>query len=253
MWHRPDLLNRTANGLYAAGALLIAYGVLWTVVHLPWFAVRRIEVSGAVSHVTREQIQAIVNSEMKGTFFTLNLPHVRRAFEKLPWVREVNLRRRWPDRLEVNVLEHVPLARWGSGALVNTQGEIFHAASDGKLPVFIGPPGSSKEVAIQYEFFRRQLASLGATPAVVQLTPRRAWEVRVEGGPTIELGREDIEARFLRYVDAYERTVATLKRRIEYVDLRYANGFAVRIPELAGNHAQPPRGAVRMKGKARKT
>lgn len=152
MWHRPDLLNRTANGLYAAGALLIAYGVLWTVVHLPWFAVRRIEVSGAVSHVTREQIQAIVNSELKGTFFTLNLPHVRRAFEKLPWVREVKLRRHWPDQLEVSVLEHVPLARWGSGALVNTQGEIFHAAYDGKLPVFIGPPGSSKEVAIQYKF-----------------------------------------------------------------------------------------------------
>jgi cell division septal protein FtsQ len=54
-------------------------------------------------------------------------------------------------------------------------------------------------------------------------------------------------------VDAYDRTVATLKRRIEYVDLRYANGFAVRIPELAGNHAQPPRGAERTKGKARKT
>jgi cell division protein FtsQ len=136
---------------------------------------------------------------------------------------------------------------------VNTQGEIFHAAYDGKLPTFIGPPGTSKEVAIQYEFFRRQLASLGAAPAVVQLTPRWAWQVRVEGGPTIELGREDIESRFVRYVDAYDRTLATLKRRIDYVDLRYANGFAVRIPELAGNHAQPSRGTVRAKGKVKRT
>jgi cell division protein FtsQ len=189
---------------------------------------------------------------MHGTFFTLDLPRVRGAFEKLPWVREVKLRRHWPDRLEVSVTEHVALARWGTGALVNTHGEIFHAAYDGKLPTFIGPPGTSKEVAIQYEFFRRKLAPLGTAPTVVQLTPRKAWQVRLEGGPTIELGREDIEMRLARYVEAHERTVGTLNRRIEYVDLRYADGFAVRIPELKGWDTQPPRGAGRPKSKVKR-
>ncbi len=135
---------------------------------------------------------------------------------------------------------------------MNTHGEIFHAAYDGKLPTFIGPPGTSKEVAIQYQFFRRQLAPLGTPPVLVQLTPRRAWQVRMEGGPTIELGRDDIEIRLARYVDAHERTLGTLKRRIEYVDLRYANGFAVRIPELKGWDTQPPRGATRPKAKVRR-
>jgi cell division protein FtsQ len=253
MWDRPELLNRIANGLYALGGLAVAYGVLWIVVHMPWFALRHIEVNGSSTHVTREQIEAIVASEMHGTFFTLNLPQVRRAFEKLPWVREVTLRRHWPDRLEVAVTEHVPLARWGTVALVNTQGEIFHAAYDGNLPTFIGPPGTSKEVAIQYEFFRRQLAPLGTPPVLVQLTPRRAWQVRVEGGPTIELGRDDIENRLARFVDAHDRTLGTLKRRIDYVDLRYANGFAVRIPELKGWDTQPPRGAPRPKAKVKRT
>ena len=150
--------------------------------------------------MTRAQVETIVRNEMKGTFFTLNLPTVRRAFEKLPWVREVNLRRHWPARLEVTVIEHVPLARWGNVALVNTHGEVFQAAYDGKLPTFIGPPGTSKEIAIQYDFFRRNLAAIGATPVLVQLTPRRAWQVRLEGGPTLELGREDVEARLARFI-----------------------------------------------------
>jgi hypothetical protein len=71
-------------------------------------------------------------------------------------------------------------------------------------------------------------------PVMVQLTPRRAWQVKLDKGPTIELGREDIEARLARYIALHERTVGVLKRRIEYVDLRYANGFAVRIPGLKG-------------------
>ena len=242
MWDRPDLLNRLSNSLLALAALLAAYGAVWWAIRLPMFALREVYVIGDARHVTRAQIEAIANNELKGTFFTLNLPQVRRAFEKLPWVREVTLRRRWPARLEVSVIEHVPLARWGNHALVNTHGEVFQAAFDGKLPIFVGPAGTAKEITIQYDYFRRSLSALG-TPERVQLTPRRAWQVRLDGGPTLELGREDIEARLGRYVQVHERTVGALKRRVDYVDLRYANGFSVRIPELKGEHGDTARPA----------
>ncbi|MDB5862217.1 MAG: ftsQ [Betaproteobacteria bacterium] len=243
MWDKPDVLNRIATLLFAVAVLLVGYGAVWTVVRLPAFALREVQVTGQGLHVTREQVDAIVKNEIKGTFFTLNLPQLRGAFEKLPWVREVNLKRRWPSRLEVAVVEHVPLARWGNVALVNTHGEVFAAAYDGKLPVFNGPSGTSKEIAIQYDYFRRHLAAINAAPVMVQMTPRRAWQVRLEGGPTLELGREDVETRLARYMQVYERTVGALKRRIEYVDLRYANGFAVRITGLEGEPADAGRAA----------
>ena len=234
MWDRPDLLNRTANVLFVIAFLACAYGAIWHVVRQPIFALRHVDVTGEAYHITRDQVDAIVKNELKGTFFTLNLPQLRRAFEKLPWVRDANLRRRWPGRLVVVVVEHVPLARWGNTALVNVQGEIFQAAYDGKLPVFVGPAGTSKEIAIQYEHFKRTLSLVDAKPVLVQVTPRRAWRVKLEAGPTLELGREDIESRLARYLDVHERTVGALKRRVDYVDLRYTNGFAVRIPELKG-------------------
>ena len=112
------------------------------------------------------------------------------------------------------------------------------------------PPGTSKEIAIQYEFFRRQLATIGATPVMVRVTARRAWQVKLENGPTLELGRDDLEARLARYLDVHGRTVGALNRRIDYVDLRYANGFAVRIPELKGEAMKSERAA---KGKRRST
>jgi cell division septal protein FtsQ len=43
-------------------------------------------------------------------------------------------------------------------------------------------------------------------------------------------------------VQLHERTVGSLGRRIDYVDLRYANGFAVRIPELQHEKTEPKRG-----------
>lgn len=238
MWDRPELMNRASGALVTIALLLAAYGVLHIVVHLPYFAVREIRVLNGAGYVTHEQVRAIVMSDMKGTFFTLDLPAMHRSFEKLPWVRTVSMRRQWPDRLEVRVEPHVPLARWGTSALVNTHGEVFHAAYDGRLPMFIGPPGSAREVAIQYDYFRRNLAAIGAVPVLVQLNARRAWQVRLDSGTTLHLGRDHIEERLARYLAVHERTVGALKRRIDHVDLRYANGFAVRIPELKGEQGE---------------
>ncbi len=232
MWDRPDTLNALASVLYRAAAVLALYAAVLAVIHLPFFPLREVRVLDVPAHVTPEQVEIVVKRELRGNFFTIDLAVARAAFEGLPWVRRVQVRRQWPDRLDVALEEHVPLARWADGALVNIHGEVFRGSYDGRLPVFSGPEGTAKEIAIQYEYFRRSLAAIGHTPAQVQISPRRAWQVKLESGLTLELGREQVEARISRFIATYERTLGKLGRRLEYVDLRYPNGFAVRIPEL---------------------
>jgi len=239
MWDRPETLNRCAELLFALALVLFLYGAVYTVARLPVFPLREVRLTHAVSFVGREQVEALIRREVRGNFFTVDLARVRAAFMKLPWVREASLRRTWPDRLDVTLEEHVPLARWGETALVNSRGEVFNAAYDGDLPVFVGPPESAKEMAIQYEYFRRSLAAIGKSPQRLQVTPRRAWQMRLDDGTTLELGREEVEARLARFIAIYRRALAPLARKIEVVDLRYANGFAVRIPELRYDKSVP--------------
>ncbi len=241
VWDRPDILNPIANLLYAAGILLLVCEVALYVVQLPVFRLREVSVGGELAHVTLDQVETIVRREVKGNFFTLDLARARAVFEKLPWVRKANVRRRWPNRLEVALEEHVPLARWGDAALVNAQGEVFAAAYDGKLPLFIGPQTSVKEIAIQYGYFRRSLAAIGQVPAQVQVSARGAWQIRLESGITLELGRERIEPRLDRFISVYDRTIDRLQRKLDYIDLRYPNGFAVRIRGLKDEPQQKRR------------
>ncbi|HXV11120.1 MAG TPA: cell division protein FtsQ/DivIB [Burkholderiales bacterium] len=246
MWDRPDLLNSAARALYGLAALLALVAAIAFTLSLPVFPLREIRLESAPAHVTRDEIERRMRGALKGNFFTLDLEAVRASFMGMPWVRNVELRRHWPDRLEVTLEEHVPLARWATVALVNTHGEIFKAPYAGALPVFVGPEGAAKEMAIQYEFFRRGLSSIGQRPAELLVSPRRAWRLKLASGITLELGREHIEARFTRFVAAYERTLATLDQEIEYVDLRYANGFAVRVPPARPR--EPARGDGRKTG-----
>jgi cell division protein FtsQ len=239
MWDKPQALSLIANGLYALAGLLVVYGVIYVVMHLPVFPLREIRIGGELKHVTREQVQAVVKQELRGNFFTIDLEASRRAFEKLPWVRGASVRRHWPDRLEVVLEEHMPLARWGSAGLVNVYGEVFEAAYDGTLPMFYGPAGSAAEVTAQYEAFRRELRLAGREPSVVALSARHAWRVRLDDGLTLELGRDNVAQRLGKFVAAYAQTVGRMGR-VDYADLRYGNGFAVR--QVANAAGGEPRG-----------
>lgn len=233
MWDNAAALNRTSDLLIAVAGLIVLYSVIRFAIVQPVFAMREIRVGGSTSQVTLQQVEAIAQRDVHGTFFTLDLVRLRSSFEKLPWVRKVDIRRSWPDRIDVTIEEHQPLARWGNVALVNQQGEVFEAAYDANLPVFVGPSGTSREVTLQYESLRRAFSSIGREPVHVQLSQRRAWRVRLDDGMTLEIGREQAESRLNRFLSAYKRTLVPLARRIDYVDLRYANGFAARVPELA--------------------
>jgi cell division protein FtsQ len=171
-----------------------------------------------------------------GNFFGVNLDEVRHLVAELPWVRSVEVRREWPDRLVVRVEEHRPLGRWPGARLVSERGELFDGTSDAVLPQLAGPAGSEREVTRRFLAMRELVAPLGVEPVQVALSARYAWQVKLSNGLVLELGRDQarspVEERLARFVAAYPRIVAALNRRLDYVDLRYPNGFAIRVPDL---------------------
>lgn len=228
MWHKPRLMNWVSSLLFSLGALSLMYAAVFVIVHLPIFAIERVRLVNPLQHVTQEQVEFVLKNEMRGNFFTVNLDHMVSAFEKLPWVEEVSLRRRWPDVLEIVLVEHQPLARWGDAALLDAHGQRFSAATDEDLPVFHGEPGTELEMIEGYRRFSTLLLNTGREIDELWLTDRRAWTVRLDNGLTMQLGRDEVDQRLERFVEVFDRTLATLPR-LDYVDLRYPNGFAVRM------------------------
>ncbi len=236
MWDNPRILNMTAGALVGIAGLIFAIVGVALLLRSPLFPVTELEVKNALAKTTREDIEGAMRGRIGGNFFAMDPAGVRAALEQLPWVRRVSVRRVWPDRLEVTLEEHVALARWGEDALVNTYGERFSGRTEARLPVFLGPAGSEGDVARRYARFAALIAPLGTELERVVLTPRYAWQLRLASGLHLMLGRDADagESRLKRFVDAYPATLGRIARRHEYVDLRYPNGFALRVPELKG-------------------
>lgn len=231
MWGNPRLLSLVAGILVGLALLAFSAAALYALLRSEAFPLRTVALAGPAAHLAREQVEAAVRGRLAGNFFSVDIGAVRSAVEALPWVRRAAVRRVWPDRLEISVEEHVPLARWGDGELLNTYGERFSGRLEARLPLLFGPSGSEAEVARQYHRFAAALAPLDAKLERVVLTQRFAWQLRLANGLHLMLGRdaEQAEARLRRFVAAYP----SLQKEgtPQSVDLRYPNGFALRLPD----------------------
>ena len=236
MWDDARQLNAIAVTLTIIAFAFLAWAAVGWVTRLSAFDYREVVVTTPVARTSGAHLEAVIRGELRGTFFTLDLDAARASLGRVPWVRTVALRRQWPRRLEIEVDEHAPLARWNDSALVNTHGEVFVANWSGELPEFSGPDGQSAVMSERFREWGALLAPLALRLRGLQLSARGGWQLRTvdDGGPmTLDVGRDDVPDRLARFIAVYARTVGVLARtgkRVDHVDLRYRNGFAARVP-----------------------
>ena len=222
---------------------LIAWAIAITLVALPivgvlngWFAsdrwpVTKLDVRAEFNHVSAEQIRAAVAPHLGEGFFAVNLEDVRAAVAKLPWVERAEARKRWPDSIELVVFEQQPFARWGADRLINSRGEIFSVAgAEGLqgLPALSGPDDRLGDVIDFQAYCTQQFKGSGLVVTAVALSQRGGWTLTLASGASIAIGRDDPRERLKRFLDAWPKLAAGHSDPPAYVDLRYANGFAVR-------------------------
>ncbi len=236
------LMNVTATVLFAAcGALLLAALGWWALRH-PLFALGGITVQGDVTHNSAVTLRANVAPRLAGNFFTVSLARTREAFEAVPWVRRAEVRREFPNRLKVTLQEHRAVALWGpegESRLVNSFGEVFEAnpgdVEQDDLPRLAGPEGESAQVLAMYRAIAPLFEPLELAPARLQLTGRGSWQLELDTGAVVELGRgtvDEVAARAQRFAQTLNQVTSKYGRRPEALvsaDLRHGDGYAVRL------------------------
>ncbi len=237
-WERPMLIDLLADVLLLAGGGLLLWAAAVALQRLPVFPLKQLVVATPVDQVSRAQIEYTARNALSGNFFTANLETARAAFERMPWVRSASLRRLWPDGVELTLEEHRAIARWtpqdGEARLVSSRGEVFVATTDAALPQFVGPEGAAPRVLDHYQVFSEALAATARKPVIVHLSARDAWQLKLDDGVVLELGREQarhqLTERVQRFASHYPAASSAARSRLEkigVVDMRYPNGFAL--------------------------
>ena len=192
--------------------------------------VTAMKVTAPFQRVTEMQIEDEVRRGMGGGILSADLRAVRERLESMPWVDAVRIQRQWPSTLHITVTEQIAAARWGERGLLNTRGELFvedarHVPAE--LPVLVGPEGSQWKVAQRYLTLRGPLLEAGLQLRSVTLDTRGGWRLQLSQGIEVRLGRQAVDRRIERFLDVVTPMIVGRTAAVDYVDLRYANGFAI--------------------------
>jgi len=220
-------IGRIVTPVIAVGIVVATYQL--TLVMLDR-EISSIEINGPFQRVTALQIEEAISEEIDMGFVDADLDRIQSRITELPWIDQARVTRRWPSRLSIAVTEQVPAAIWGESGLLNTRGELFVTEArhvPAELPRLSGPEGTSGEVARRYLAVRDQLIPVGLDVRRVSLDARGSWEMTLGNGIEVRLGRRDVAERTELFLAVVADIITGRATDIEYVDMRYGNGFTI--------------------------
>lgn len=226
-------LRRYRLGILLSGLLsvVLVWGA-WQLMNPATLPIRQVSIEGEFRHLVPMTMEQTVAEVVRGGFFNVNVEKIQETLLMEPWVRHVAVRRVWPDAITVFVQEQTAFVRWGELGVLNQQAEFFapkkETVPEG-LPTLHGPENSQALLLQQFNQATQILSAGGLKVSAMTLNERRAWDMTLENGVLVSLGRKNVNKRLRRFADYVMLQMSVNLDEVAAIDMRYTNGFAVRL------------------------
>ena len=223
---------------------------------------RVVEVLGELAPGEVREVRAVISQRLPARLLSVDIKELRAGIIDLSWPRRISIRRVWPDRLSVHIERETTVAQWADEGYLSSAGEVVNTPdATAAVPYLDCAVSNPKEAlgVLRYlqgildaKELRREgpvsgflevgesLGPASVQPAeddrllIASLTENALGEWRVElvNGVQALLGAEDLHDRMHRFLLLYRHLLRSSEKQLLYLDMRYANGAAVRWADL---------------------
>ena len=188
------------------------------------FVVKQVDVMGE-GRLNEADVRAAIGIYPGEYFFGADLERAQIRTESLPWVDRAVVRRLWPNRIVVQLVETKPYALWqqnGQFSLVSAKGEEITKYEDVRsmpkgLKTLIGEDAPKHATVIEAAL--EGYPDIWArTESLVHMRGQR-WDLYLNGGVKVKLPEANVDGALRRLADLQSRT-QILDREVAVIDLR---------------------------------
>lgn len=234
MSRSPLVKEHAAGGSFLIVVVLLVGFLLYSTISWMWDEERlplsKIVLQGDLQYVSAFDVQrAFGQLEHIGTFMSQDINELQSSAQSIPWVSHASIRKQWPDTIKVFLTEYQVTAIWNGNALLDDKGIVFNgdiAQVNEEHVKLYGPEGSAPEVLNIWKEYKPEFQQIGLNISSLVLNERRAWQIILDNGIRLELGKESLEERISRFFLLYKK-LGNDAERVSYIDLRYDTGAAV--------------------------
>jgi cell division protein FtsQ len=196
------------------------------------FQIERVDVIGE-GRLDERAVRRALGAWPGDYAFDLDMDAAQARVQSLPWVEHVVVRRLWPDRIVVQIIEKRPYALWQDGGtfkLVDARGDVI-GAEDAvavykdaiALPHIVGPDANLAFAALE-ESLTNQPELTSRLRSSVYVGDR--WDLITVDGLRIQLPSQNTDHAIATLADLQART-QILDREIATIDLRLPDRITI--------------------------
>ncbi|VEG12116.1 cell division protein FtsQ/DivIB [Moraxella cuniculi] len=179
-----------------------------------------------------QALQKVVQPIGSVQFFASDLSQIHQAISQLSWVQDASVYRDWNRGVVVSVIPRKAVANFGSDRLLDASGVVYQPADDAqlmdaRLVNLHGRADESTQIMQKLKRVNAWFLPLGIYVQDLILTPRQTWIIRFNNGMRVMVDHEDTEQKLYNLAMQLQSTLADDLPKIDSVDLRYKNGFAI--------------------------
>jgi cell division protein FtsQ len=208
--------------------LLAAWG--WHQLHSPkTMPIKIVKVTGHYPSTDKALIEKNLQPLVQQGLFSINIARLKARLEQMPWTKSVVVKRVWPDKLWVQLTQKKAIAVWDDNRLLSAKAKIFQPDKQSfppDLPQFYAVDNKAQALTDAYHKFSHILSTIHLHIAQLRLTSGMLWSVQLSNGMEVMIGDNHMVARLQRFTEVYSKIFT--RKTAKYVDLRYANGVAVK-------------------------
>ena len=200
---------------------------------IKYFEIKKISLNKKLVNSSKENIENISKKYLKGkSFFNFKIDYLILELNKVEWVRNVDIRRVYPNEVSITIEEHQPVAIWNNKRYINNFGELFEVKIIKKnLPLLQSDEDRIKEIFDYFYQFNENLRlnNLEYKINKIEENEIRSVTIFLTSGLYIKLGSKNVKNKINLFFKVYKSLKTRDLKKIRYIDMRYSNGFSLRL------------------------
>jgi cell division protein FtsQ len=179
-------------------------------------------------YLDAESLTRDLSIRFNGNYLETTLGQVISEVESHPWIAAASARRVWPDTLLIEITEQRPVAIYNDTQYLGLSGDLFEPPKpvNEPLPRLYGALSETMQVYSHYGVFSDRLSDFSKVISVSR-GHDMGWQITLENGINVQLGRNDILGRLSRARDVLDRLDGEKLAKLQEIDARYDNGIAL--------------------------
>lgn len=191
------------------------------------FRIDKVVIEGDFKNIAPEQLSILAKNQLHGTLFTLDVDSLQKKFKRIPWVKQVIISRKFPDLVNITIVEYIALGKFGEDSILSVDGKVFHGVDNNpNLPSFYADDTQTELLINNYNLLLPIFNQHNIFLKKMSLINGDILKLYLSNNLQVTICGNEFSRKFT-LLNRFWDKLYQIKPSLSYVNMCYKNGIAI--------------------------